>query len=380
MKSTGGEVANALVCKTSIRRFNPDPVLQLSFRSFLLNLLHSFHAQGKDHPLCRQPDDVLYHGCCTGSGGGDCLMSDPTIGGVYAAMLTPRGHDDDFDSDSFRRLLGFLLDHGVHGFEVNGATGEFCLTTPRQLDALLTQLKQETADKARILCGVGAASSSLASEFAAVAAAHGVQGILLPMPYFFPYEQQDLDSFCRAVAASTKLPVLLYNLPQFTSGLESETVRRLITEVPNIVGIKDSSGSLDILRDLTEHQVGASRIVGNDGALAAAMREGVCDGVVSGVACVLPELIGSFFAKYKQTGSEAFEHEARLLDEFIEQLNGFPTPWGLKWVAEARHVLTATFSQPLASSRLEQATRLQEWFRPWHSEYVAALQSSVVSP
>ena len=62
-----------------------------------------------------------------------------------------------------------------------------------------------------------------------------------------------------------------------------ETVRRLIVEVPNIIGIKDSSGSLEILRDLTTHGVEACRIIGNDSALVQAMEEKICDGVVSGV-------------------------------------------------------------------------------------------------
>lgn len=87
---------------------------------------------------------------------------------------------------------------------------------------------------------------------AAVAESSGASGLLLPMPWFFPYEQQDLEMFCREVASSTRLPILLYNLPQFTSGLTKATVRGLIRDVPNIVGIKDSAGSVEIVRDLTE--------------------------------------------------------------------------------------------------------------------------------
>ena len=95
--------------------------------------------------------------------------------------------------------------------------------------------------------------------------------------------------------------MLLYNLPQFTSGLSKETVRRLILEVPNIIGIKDSSGSLDILSDLTAHNVETCRIVGNDSALALALTQRVCDGVVSGVACALPETIQALYAEAERT-------------------------------------------------------------------------------
>ncbi len=287
------------------------------------------------------------------------------IGGVYAAVLTPRHADHSVDAPTLRGLLRFLVDQDVTGFALNGATGEFPLTTPAQLDELLTVARNEVGADARILCGIGAAGSHGSIALADLAQSHDVQGLLLPMPYFFPYHQEDLDAFCRTVAAGTSLPVLLYNLPQFTSGLAKETVHKLIIDVPNIIGIKDSSGSLDILQHLTDEGVEAVRIVGNDSALAPALRDGVCNGVVSGVACVLPEVIGSLYSS--EPGSDAFEAKASLLAEFIEQLGSFPTPWGLKWVAQARGLLTASFAQPVTDHRREQADALMSWFTQWHA-------------
>ncbi|MEO6818007.1 MAG: dihydrodipicolinate synthase family protein [Edaphobacter sp.] len=150
--------------------------------------------------------------------------------------------------------------------------------------------------------------------------------MLLPMPYFFRYGQQDLESYCREVASNTSLPILLYHLPQFTSGLRKEIVRRLILEVPNIIGIKDSGGSLDILGYLTESGVKASRIVGNDSVLAASLLDGVCHGVVSGVACVLPELVTAQYHLSPTANAAAFQKISALLNEVIEQLNRLPTP------------------------------------------------------
>ena len=194
------------------------------------------------------------------------------------------------------------------------------------------------------------------------------------MPYFFPYQQEDLEAFSRTVAASTTLPILLYNLPQFTSGLTAETVRTLITEVPNIIGIKDSSGSLDILRDLTHHLPDACRIVGNDSALAPALTESLCDGVVSGVACALPETIQALYAA--KPASAEFAKAAANLTEFIDHLSPFPTPWALKWIAEARNILQPTFAQPITPHRQAQATALKQWFTTWHPKATAPTPSS----
>jgi len=303
-------------------------------------------------------------------------MSTKQVSGVYAAVLTPRNQDDSVDTAALTSLIHFLIAKGISSFALNGATGEFCLTTPDHLRIILSTVQQASNGEAEILCGVGAPGTALAIELAAIAQQAGVKGLLLPMPCFFPYQQEDLDLFCREVAGSTALPILLYNLPQFTSGLEKETVATLISEVPNIIGIKDSSGSLDILRHLTDRKVDACRIVGNDSALAPAILEGVCDGVVSGVACAVPEIIQALYAQRERPESQPFQSASKLLDEFIEQLNPFPTPWGLKWAIAARNIIPATFSQPVTAHRLEQSVAMATWLQSWLPSAVPCETSS----
>src|SRR5580704_7306319 len=295
-------------------------------------------------------------------------MSSVEISGVFAALLTPRNGEGSIDVPALRKLAQFLIKSGISSFAVNGATGEFCLTSPGQLRTVLSTVRAGGEGNARILCGVGGAGAAQSIELARVAESEEVEGLLLPMPYFYPYAQEDLDLFCRTVAGATRLPVLLYNLPQFTSGLQKETVRTLISEVPNIVGIKDSSGSLEILRHLTEQGVDACRIVGDDSVLSAALSAEVCDGVISGVACVVPELILGLYAREKHLESAEFSTYAQVLDQFVEQLSAFPTPWGLKWIAQARAILEPTFPLPLSPARAAQGKRLELWFQSWFSK------------
>ena len=291
-------------------------------------------------------------------------MTAKLVQGVYAAVLAPRRADDSVDETALSRLIEFLLERGISGFALNGATGEFCLTTPDHLQAIFAVVHR-LAGSAKILCGIGAAGTAGVLELARIAAGEGAHGVLLPMPYFFPYHQQDLDAFVRMAADAIELPILLYNLPEFASALEPETSCRLIREVPGVIGIKDSGQSLATLRRLTQEQTAACRIIGNDGLLAGALREGVCDGVVSGVACVLPELIRALFSERADPGSARFEQLSQLLDEIREQLARFPTPWALKWIAETRGICPATFSQPISSLRREQAREMISWYGSW---------------
>ena len=70
----------------------------------------------------------------------------------------------------------------------------------------------------------------------------GGRALLLPMPMFFRYEQQDLETFCSHLSGTLRAPCLLYNLPAFTNGLTVETIARLLRNEAFVVGVKDSSG------------------------------------------------------------------------------------------------------------------------------------------
>src|SRR5262245_28619681 len=280
--------------------------------------------------------------------------------GVHAAVLVPRSSDGAIDERGFRRILEFLESRGLSRIVVNGATGEYCLTTPPELARLLAICNENLSGSFELLCGIGAASVPGCLERGRIALDSGARTLLLPMPYFFPYSQDDLESFCRAVAGNLNAPVLLYNLPAFTTPLELATVQSLIAAVPNIIGVKDSSGSLSILRGLAGS--GASRIVGDDSVLVAALREQAADGVVSGVAGVLPELI-TFV--YEQRDSPDYARGTALLAEVIQRLSIFPVPWGLKLIAECRGLAEAVFLQTASSVRANQACEFRAWFSQW---------------
>lgn len=287
------------------------------------------------------------------------------VSGVYAAVSTPRRPDGSVDETAFRKSLAFLLNQGIRGFALNGATGEYCVTTPGELKRLLTTANQVFDGSASFVVGIGSAGLQGCLTYGNIAIDSGATGVLLPMPHFFPYAQDDLTAFCAEIDKRLSIPILLYNLPQFTSGLESKTVQDLITSYPHIVGIKDSSGSLAILRDLTATHPDSCRIVGNDAAFADSLREQVADGVISGVAGVLPELILSLYALRNKPESAEFLEKDRLLAAFIQQINAVPTPWGLKIIGDSRGIAPASFSQPLSTRRKEQSLALKKWFEEW---------------
>jgi len=290
-------------------------------------------------------------------------MKDLSIRGAFAALLLSRDGDGSLVESALVNQLDFLLSRGIRNFAFNGATSEYCQTTPSELNRCLQIARAVLPSDASILCGVGTACLRDTLTLGGIAVEAGVLGLLVPAPHFFPYAQGDLVAFVEAVAAQVPLPQLLYNLPQFTTGFEPATTLDLMRRGGNVVGIKDSSGSLDTLRLLSRETTDAARIVGNDGVLAQGLEEGVCDGVVSGVACVLPEIVQALFAH--PPASPSFATAAAQLHEFISRIDALPTPWGLKVIAEERGIARAVFPLPLSSERERQIDSIRTWFRDW---------------
>jgi 4-hydroxy-tetrahydrodipicolinate synthase len=274
------------------------------------------------------------------------------ITGVWAALRTPRTERGALDEGAFLRQLDFLAQRGLTRVVLNGATGEYPLVPLDELRQLLSLTASRNLD---FLCGIGSAGIHRTVKAGQAAVQAGAKALLLPMPYLFPYSQSDLAEFTRSVARTLPQPILLYNLPHFTTGLEPDTVAQLVADCPNVIGIKDSGGTLDILRALPAD---CCRIVGDDAVLVSALHAGICDGVISGVANVLPGLLMRIFTRQ---GSKMQDNEQ--LDEFLTHLNGFPIPWGLKLAAECLGLGEATFEQPLSPERMRQADAFREWFR-----------------
>lgn len=284
-----------------------------------------------------------------------------TYCGTYAAVLSPRTQTGELDTTAFQRQLEFLARSSIRGVAINGATGEFCAMSDPELPELL-QAARRILSEHQILCGIGSATLHGTLARGRIAMRHGADALLLPIPYFFPYRQDDVSAFVSGVAGELDFPILLYNLPQFTTGLSADTVLSLFQKHKNLVGIKDSSGSLEIMRTLTKAGLNQARLVGNDSVLCDALEEGVCDGAVSGVACVLPELMTALVERHR---GAALTDLRLLLDSFIARISALPTPWGLQVTSALRGLGTGAHALPLSPQRRTEIKELKNWFERW---------------
>ncbi len=274
----------------------------------------------------------------------------PPIAGVWAALLCPRDPAGEVDHLSLARLAQTLEAAGLDGLVLNGATGEYASATLAEVAASLETVQGAT--KLPVILGVGAADVRQSLRLAQLGSP---AALLAPVPHFFRYGPGDAVTYIEALAAQAPVPILLYHLPQFSSGYGAEAVAAILEKIPQVMGIKDSSGSLELLRSLRREHPTFRRILGHDGALVEAVQEGLLDALISGVAGVAPELI---LKVWRGEGSAE-------LAELLTHLEGVPTPWGLKWIAEARGWFPATYALPLSEARQREAAEFQAWCRGW---------------
>ena len=286
------------------------------------------------------------------------------IRGLLAALLTCRKSGGEVDLASLERNAAFCLDRGARGVVPCGGTGEYFDLSLRQRREMLEALAPMTRGRGLLVAGVGAAHADDSLELAQHAFAHGADAVLLPCPYFYRYRESDLLAFFRHAARDIPGPVLLYNLAGFVTPIPDTVALELLRAEPNIVGIKDSSGRLDLLQAITrDGPASCVRIQGHDARLAESLREGLLDAAISGPAGVIPEAAAALFKL--GADSDAFDQVRILFEEFLGHLEQHPYPWALKWAAEARGLGPARLPFPLDPELERSRQRYRTWFGEW---------------
>src|SRR2546430_15821 len=171
--------------------------------------------------------------------------SDLAIRGIVPPVATPMRVNEELDLPRLRWFLDHLIESGVHGIFVLGTNSEFYALDEGEKQAVVATAVEHVRGRVPVYAGTGAETTREAVRLTKMAEREGVQGVSVITPYFVAPSQQEIFDHYRRIAENTALPVVLYNNPGTCGGvkIDVETVARL-AEVPNVVGIKDSSGDL----------------------------------------------------------------------------------------------------------------------------------------
>ena len=166
------------------------------------------------------------------------------FGRMITAMVTPFDKDGAIDWDGVARLAQHLVDNGHDGIAVNGTTGEAPTTKSSEKLEIIKVVKSVVGSKITVLSGAGDNETSYTVEQAKRSEDAGADGLLVVVPYYNKPPQAGVEAHFRAVAAATKLPIMMYDIPGRTGiEIENDTIVRLFDSVDNIVALKDAKGN-----------------------------------------------------------------------------------------------------------------------------------------
>lgn len=168
----------------------------------------------------------------------------PGVGRVVTAMISPFTDDGALDLDGAARLADHLVSHGTDTVLVNGTTGESPTLHDDEPWQLLRAVREAVGDRATVMVGTGSNDGAKTVAATARAGDEGADAVLVVTPYYNRPNQRMLANHFRAAAAATHLPVLLYDVPGRTSQEIAADTLIALSEVDNIIGVKDASGDV----------------------------------------------------------------------------------------------------------------------------------------
>ncbi|HLD09275.1 MAG TPA: 4-hydroxy-tetrahydrodipicolinate synthase [Methylophilaceae bacterium] len=267
--------------------------------------------------------------------------------GSFVAIVTPMHEDGALDLNALRALIDFHVDQGTDGIVIVGTTGESPTVDFDEHCLLIRTAVEHTAGRIPVIAGTGANSTREAIELTEQAKKLGADAALLVTPYYNRPTQAGLYQHYRAVAEAVDIPQIIYNVPSRTAcDIANDTTLHL-AQIPNIVGIKDATGSIERGTDLLLRAPEDFAVYSGDDASSLSLMLLGGHGVISVTANVAPKLMHEMCVaamagdviKAREINAKLFALHQKL---FVEA-----NPIPVKWVLQEMGLIGAGIRLPL---------------------------------
>jgi dihydrodipicolinate synthase/N-acetylneuraminate lyase len=279
--------------------------------------------------------------------------------GVIVAMLTPFNQKGRIDEVQVRRLVNFLIDKKVNGIFPVSSCGEYVHMDMAERKFLIDVVTDEARNRVDIIPGTGGTCYHQSIELANYAKEKGCSAVVLHGPYFFKNVEEAVEGHLKKVAESVDIPVFVYNIPFFANEVTPAMVERL-AHLPNIAGIKDSSGNMVNVMNLIEMTKKVNPdfkvLVGAEEIMLPALLMGARGGMTA-TAGIMPEfMVGIWNAYLCGNLTRAYNLQFAVLP-LIREMKSFNFPQGFK---EALNVRGIEMGPPMMSYPKDALERLSD--------------------
>jgi 4-hydroxy-tetrahydrodipicolinate synthase len=267
--------------------------------------------------------------------------------GSIVALVTPMKNDGAVDVEALERLVEFHVEQGTDAIVSVGTTGESATLDPDEHRKVMRQTVAFARGRIAVIGGTGANSTTEAIALTRCALAGGADACLLVTPYYNKPPQEGLYQHFKAVAEAVPIPQILYNVPGRTAcDMLPDTVDRLAA-IPNIVGIKEASGSLERNRELMRRCGERMDVLSGDDHLACETVLAGGKGVISVTANVAPARMHEMVAAALAGDAESARATDRTLADLHEALFLEASPIPVKWAVSRLGLMDNGIRLPL---------------------------------
>ncbi len=289
------------------------------------------------------------------------------LSGVLPALVSPLHRDGSADESGIKRLVDHVIAGGVHGLLALGSTGEGASLGERIRWQVLTSVIEAGAGRVPVICGVAQPHLDAARGEVAAASRLGADAALVAPPFYYPTDQATVRAFYRRLAADSKIPLLLYNIPQFTKVVaEPTTVAELATE-GTIAGIKDSSRDFEYFENVrlaTRSLEHFRMFTGSDTMLLASLAMGGA-GTICGAANVAPSWVVRIYDNFRRGDWSSARTDQEALIELVTALRAGVFPASIKAALQLQGICEPWPAPPTAALDEAATARLRESLDRW---------------
>ena len=249
--------------------------------------------------------------------------------GTGVAIVTPMYDNEEVNYDKLEELINWQIDEGSDAIIITGTTGEASTLTMKEHRDVIKAAVEFTKHRVPVVAGTGSNCTKTAIQLSQEAEEDGADGLLIVTPYYNKASQAGLYKHYSMIADSTKLPIIMYNVPGRTGcNLLPETVTKLFNDKENIVGLKEATGNMAQASQtmyLTDGKI--DLYSGEDGLVLPLMSIGAC-GVISVWSNVAPrqahELCEAYFRGDLATAQKIQREALPLVDALFSDVNPIP--------------------------------------------------------
>lgn len=254
--------------------------------------------------------------------------------GIITPIVTPF-NDDEMQTINYQatdQLIDYLIKNGVNGIFPLGSNGEFNVLTIKERNEFASHVINYVNHRVPVYVGTGACSSNEAVHLSRKAEELGADALSVITPYFFKLRDEDIYDYYKQIAESVKIPIILYNIPGNTQNNINPKVLDQLARIPNVAGIKDSSGnteSIDAYLKVAQKHENLHFLIGSDSKISYAFERGAT-GAIAGTSNLLVKNVVALNNALRSGDTVTAEKMQESLNPLRKIMHKAPVPSVLK--------------------------------------------------